>query len=319
MSERAGTNWGWQDYWKEDRNASCIPDNPATAQEVAEYWVKYFSELADDSRILDVATGNGIVLAHAATAAEAAGKQFSLTGVDLADIDPARYVSDLPEGLRQAKFVGRVAAEELPFSDACFDVVVSQYGLEYAELEAALGEVERVLVPGGQLYWLAHSTESAIVAQNQDQNRQVDFLLAPDSPLRAMGSLVEKIKESNDVQHAMSKLGSSLLEAENYCRGNPPAAVVQEVCSKIAHAASRRQAYDPDDLVKMLDDSQQRLTAHRQRINDLLSAVMTPDREEVVQMKLQSPHWQGLTFSTLQVGPDSSTIGTTISARRTAA
>lgn len=319
MSERAGTNWGWQDYWKEDRNASCIPDDPATAQEVAEYWVKYFSELADGSRILDVATGNGIVLAHAATAAEAAGKQFSLTGVDLADIDPARYVSDLPKGLRQAKFVGHVAAEELPFSDACFDVVVSQYGLEYAGLEAALGEVERVLVPGGKLQWLAHSTGSAVVAQNQDQSRQVDFLLAPDSPLQTMCLLVAEAKEQGNVQHAMSELRTSLRMAEDYCRSNPPAAVVQEVCSKLVHVARRRQAYDPDDLVNMLDDSKRRLAAHQQRIKDLLAAVMTPDREEVVRKNLQTSHWQGPTFSTLRVGPDSSTIGTTISARRTAA
>ena len=317
MNKRAATNWGWQDYWKEDRNASCVPEDPATAQEVGEHWVKYFSELADDSRILDVATGNGIVLVHAATAAEAAGKQFSLTGVDLADIDPARYVSGLREGLPQAKFVGRVAAEELPFSDASFDVVVSQYGLEYAGLEAALGEVERVLVPGGQLQWLAHGTESAVVAQNQDQSRQVDFLLAPDSPLQAMRLLVEEAKANRSVQHAMSELGTSLRKAEDYCRNNPPAAVVRNVCSKITHAAPRWQAYDPEDLVTMLDDSKQRLAAHRQRINDLLAAVMTPDREEIVRKKLQSSNWQAPTFSTLSVGPESSPIGTTISACRT--
>ena len=316
MTVRAGTNWGWRNYWKENRNASCVPENPATAQEIDARWLRFFSELADGSRILDVATGNGVLLAHAATAAERAGKNFLLTGIDLADINPVRYVSNLPEGLGQAKFIGRVAAEKLPFSDACFDVVVSQYGLEYAGLEAALAEVERVLVAGGQLHWLAHSRESTIVAQNQDQSKQVDFLLSPDSPMQAMRLLIAKIKKHRNVGHSMSTLSTSLRKAEDYCRDNPPAAVVREVCTEITQIAQRWQAYYPNDLVKMLDDSKQQLMAHRQRINDLRASVMTSDREEVVRKKLRASHWQGLSLVTLRVGSASSPIGTIISARR---
>ena len=316
MTGPATRNWGWQNYWKEDRHASCVPENPATEREIREHWVKTFGELADGSRILDVATGNGIVLAHAATAAERAGKNYLLTGIDLADINPVRYVTNLPEDLRQAKFVGRVAAEKLPFSDACFDVVVSQYGLEYADLEAALGEVERVLVAGGRLHWLAHSRESAVVTQNQDQSKQVDFLLAPDSPMQAMRLLVAKIKKHKNVQHSLSKLGTSLHQAEVYCNDNSPAAVVREVCTEIAHIAQRWQAYDPKDLVRMLDDSKQQLMAHRQRINDLLASVMTSDREEAVCKQLRASRWQGLSLVTLRVGSASSPIGTIISARR---
>ena len=88
MTVRAGTNWGWRNYWKENRNASYVPENPATAQEFDARRLRFFSELADGSRILDVATGNGVLLAHAATAAERAGKNFLLTGIDLADINP---------------------------------------------------------------------------------------------------------------------------------------------------------------------------------------------------------------------------------------
>ena len=317
MTERAGTNWGWRNYWKEDRIASCVPENPATAQEIDARWLRFFGELADDSRILDVATGNGVLLSHAATAAETAGKHFLLTGIDLADINPLRYVSKLPKGLGQARFIGRVAAEKLPFPDACFDTVVSQYGLEYADLEAALAEVERVLVAGGQLHWLAHSTESMVVAQNKDQSKQVDFLLSPGSPMQAMRRLVAKIQKQRNVQHSLSKLGSSLQKAEGYCNDNPPAAIVREVCTEIAHTAQRWQAYDPGDLVKMLDDSKQRLMAHRQRINDLLASVITSNREDVVHRILATSRWQGPSLETLRVG-SSSPIGIIISARRAA-
>ena len=316
MSKHVSGNWGWRNYWKEDRDASCVAKNSDTEKEISEYWQSRFSKLLDGSRILDVATGNGIVLAHAAIAAERVGKRFSLTGIDLADINPLRYVSNLPEGLRQAKFVGRIAAEKLPFPDAHFDVVVSQYGLEYANLEAALGEVERVLVPGGQLHWLAHSKESVVVAQNHDQTKQVDFLLEQTSPIQVMRLLISKIKKHKNVQHSMSKLQDSLQKAQSYSKENPPAAIVREVCTEILQVSQRWQAYDPNDLEKMLDDSKQRLIAHRQRINDLRAAVMTPYRQEVVHKKMQPPSWLNMSISVIRVGSASTIIGSIISALR---
>lgn len=316
MSASAGRNQGWRNYWKQDRIASCMPENESTTHEIRERWISLFADLPDGSRILDVATGNGMLLAHAAAAGERGGKSFSLTGVDLADIDPVRYVSSLPDGLRKAKFVGGVAAEKLPFSDSGFDVVVSQYGLEYADLDKALGEVERVLVAGGWLLWLAHSDNSSVVEQNHDQAQQVEFLLAPGSPMRAMRQFVSKIKNRKSLRQPTEKLSFALSEAEQYCRDNPPAKVIREVCTVLAETAQRWQTFYADDLDKMLDDSQKRLIAHRQRINDLLAAVVSPAREEVVRNRLRQPEWEDASFFTMRVGSASSPIGILIKARR---
>jgi len=318
MSVLPGRNQGWRNYWKEDRNESCVAENTATATAIRERWIELFSDLANGSRILDVATGNGALLAHAAIAAERGALNFSLTGVDLADIDPVRYVSGIPDSLRKAEFKGGVAAEKLPFSDASFDVVVSQYGLEYADLDKALAEVERVLTAGGRLLWLAHNDKSLVVEQNQDQIRQVEFLLASGSPLKAMGSLVAKIKKRRNLEHANQKLRTALTAAEQYCFDHPPAKVIRDVCTVIAETAQNWQAFRPQDLDKMLSDSRSRLIAHRQRINDLLAAVITPDREEIIRGHLRQPSWENASFLTLRIGAASSQIGTLIEARRAA-
>src|SRR5262249_49496405 len=134
MSKTDPTAPGWRDYWKADRPASCVAENPLTQQEIADAWRRWVSQCADGARVLDIATGNGIVLAHAASAARESGRTLALTGIDQADIDPLRHVKNLDEGLRDAKFMGGVTAEKLPFAAASFDVVVSQYGLEYADL-----------------------------------------------------------------------------------------------------------------------------------------------------------------------------------------
>jgi ubiquinone/menaquinone biosynthesis C-methylase UbiE len=316
MSLSRGRNQGWRNYWKEDRLNSCVPENNKTAREIGEHWIGLFAVSPDSSRILDVATGNGALLAHAAQAAEQTGKSFSMTGIDLADIDPVRYVSDLPGGLRNANFIGGVAAEKLPFPDSAFDIVASQYGLEYAALDKALGEVERVLVVGGRLLWLAHSAESSVVEQNRDQSQQVEFLLEPGSPIHAMRLFVAKIRKRKGLQYATQKLSSALSEADLYCRENPPANVIREVCTVLAETAQRWQTYHVDDLDKMLNDSQKRLIAHRQRINDLLAAVISPARENLIRSRLQQRCWEAASFSTMRVGSASSPIGILIEARR---
>jgi ubiquinone/menaquinone biosynthesis C-methylase UbiE len=318
MTTTSRRNQGWRDYWKDGRGASCMPDNPATARDLSKHWESQFADLAEGSRILDVATGNGVLLAHAATAAARAGKTFSLTGIDLANIDPLRHVPDFADSLRGARFIGGVAAEKLPLPDAGFELVISQYGLEYAHLDAALAEVERVLVAGGRLIWLAHCSDSLIVSQNQESAAQVDFLLADGSPLYVMHQFVARVKKGRGLQRTTENLRVSLTEAEAFCRTHPPANVVQEVCTTIAETAQRWQAYRASDLESMLNDSQTRLIRFRQRINDLSAAVLTPARIDLLRSRLCKPQWDRVGISPLQVGATANTLGLHITASRLA-
>ena len=212
----------------------CEPENPATALEIARLWQGWLADLPDGSRILDVATGNGIVLAHAAGAARARGLRFELTGVDLADIDPPRYLRNLDPALRAAVFRGGVAAEALPFTDGSFDVVVSQYGIEYADLERALAEIARVLVPGGALVWLAHAADSEIARQHRAQAAELDFLLAAGGPVEAMRGIVAMLRARRAPDEIAVALTTCRTAAADFSRARPPAAIVREVLD-LAH------------------------------------------------------------------------------------
>jgi len=96
-------------------------------------------------RVLDVACGTGVV---AVTAARLGAR---ITGLDLT-----------PELLENARENSRVAGvdvdwhegdvEQLPFGDAAFDVVLSQFGHIFAPRpEVAVAEMLRVLRPGGTI------------------------------------------------------------------------------------------------------------------------------------------------------------------------
>jgi SAM-dependent methyltransferase len=104
-----------------------------------------YANVTAGQRLLDVASGTGVV---AITAARA-GAQVS--AVDLT-----------PQLLERARENAKIAqveidwregdAEQLPFGDGEFDVVLSQFGHMFAPRpEVAVGEILRVLKPGGTI------------------------------------------------------------------------------------------------------------------------------------------------------------------------
>ncbi len=284
-----------------------MPDRSSTEQEINADWRRFFSGLPAGSRILDIATGNGVLLRQAAMTEH--GQSFELVGVDLAAIDP---LSDAPGDLAahpKLKFLGETDAASLPFDADSFDVAVSQYGLEYADLGKALAEIERVLTPAGRLRWLAHSEMSEVVAQNREQHRQVDLLLAKDGPLDAMTELVTRVQRGRKPGLTMNRLDKSMRAAEAFCRDHPPADIVREVCRGLADTANRWQAYDPDDLGRMVEHSRRQLQAHRQRILDLVDAVLTSERRAVIEASLVPPAWASCSIETLTAGQGGTPIG----------
>jgi len=107
--------------------------------------------LQPGERVLDVACGTGIV---ARLAAPQVGPSGRVVGLDLNEgmLAVARAQAEA-HGLSVEWHQGD--ATHLPFSDAAFDVVLCQQGLQFMpDRRAALREMRRVLVPRGRA-WLS--------------------------------------------------------------------------------------------------------------------------------------------------------------------
>jgi SAM-dependent methyltransferase len=135
-SARVALQFG-ADYWDGDRrygyggyryDGRWLP----VARDMAERY-----ELAAGDRVLDVGCGKGFLL-HEFTRA--------VPGVGIAGIDVSAYA--LEHALDEVKpFLTAGSANELPFEDASFDLVVSLgtlHNLGAGDLFAALAEIERV-------------------------------------------------------------------------------------------------------------------------------------------------------------------------------
>jgi ubiquinone/menaquinone biosynthesis C-methylase UbiE len=103
--------------------------------------------LRPGERVLDVACGTGVV---ARLASARVGPSGAVAGLD---INPAMLAV-----ARSATASGtpiewhEASAESIPLPDESFDVVLCQLGLQFVpDKAAALGEMRRVLVPGGRV------------------------------------------------------------------------------------------------------------------------------------------------------------------------
>ena len=113
-------------------------------------------DIKEGERVLDVATGTGNVAVPAAAAGGV------VTGLD---ITPKL----LEDARRNAAAAGVEAewvegdAQDLPFEDGSFDVVVSTFGCMFApDHKRAAGEIARVLAPGGRFGVVAWKPEGNI-------------------------------------------------------------------------------------------------------------------------------------------------------------
>jgi len=100
-------------------------------------------------RVLELGAGTGLNLPHYAESVESLVLTEPQSPMLRRLQDKAREQAPDAE-LRQAP------AEELPFEDASFDTVVSTLVLCGADQERSLGEVRRVLRPGGLFLFLEH-------------------------------------------------------------------------------------------------------------------------------------------------------------------
>lgn len=149
----------WADFWREDQSArggGCLATaGGELAASQSALWQDFADSLPKKARVLDLGTGDGIVLRHMASRRS----DLRLTGVDSAPF--------LPPAKGRIRLQPNVAMEELPFAAASHDAVVSQFGYEYGDTSRAAAEVRRVLADGGRFLFLVHRADGPVVAHNQ--------------------------------------------------------------------------------------------------------------------------------------------------------
>jgi len=136
---------------------SCNPDW-GPGEVIKYFWQDVFGTVKVGSRVLEIGCGSGQVSYWGAEA----GRGLKIVASDRI-VDPGGSQFQHPN----IRFMGEVAAEQLPFAQDSFDLVVSNFAIEYAAFDSALSEAARVLVPGGSIILVLHSADSGITQSSR--------------------------------------------------------------------------------------------------------------------------------------------------------
>lgn len=170
----------WSRYWAGGALTSLPQDFAGNYDgEIAEFWQRQCQSLPDGSNILDVCTGNGAVALLIANCARQSGRTWSITGMDAAEVDADRAVDrhrDQALLLEHIRFIDGQPFETLQAEPDSFDLIVSQYGIEYCDWAAAAGQVARLLKPGGRMAMINHAPDSDMLSTMRAEARDYQRL-----------------------------------------------------------------------------------------------------------------------------------------------
>jgi len=313
--------WVWDRYWQSDRIASCFDGAGARNYDdvIAAGWRAFFSDLRQQARMIDLCTGNGAIAVMAA----GMNKDFSITAVDAADIDPPAYVTRNREEMAAIRFVGRTEVEALPFPEGSFDVAISQYGLEYSDLARSVPEMARVLAPGGQARLVVHAAEGIVAANARAAIADADHLLNDIDLLGASRRCFEAVAmvERGDrspaaqerAQAACQAFRAALVLTRDYLPQAFDKVMVQNSGGVMLNAFQARHQVGYDAVFAKVDTVESEILAHRGRIQALIDSAL--DEAGVAALTEQLKDCGAVETSDERLESDEGLIGYVIKAR----
>lgn len=148
----------WSRYWVRGAPHSCVGTyGDRYGGAIAAFWKEVFAGLPAVARVLDVATGNGALPRLLLDQCRQPG--VTCDAVDIAAVHLPWLASAAPADRDRVRLHGGVDAGALPFADGNFDLAVSQYGIEYTDLERSVPELLRVLARGGGVAMVLHHAQ----------------------------------------------------------------------------------------------------------------------------------------------------------------
>lgn len=273
---------GWNAYWQGAASSENNVVGGFSHPGFATFWntaVSEFVAMRDDSspRVLDIGTGSGAVLEAIARVKTATMENVSCSDISAAAID---VVSK-----RFPRATGIVAdAKSIPSDSGQYDLITSQFGIEYAG-PSAIDEAVRLLAPGGSLLFLMHIrpgnlySECTAAVDALQRTRNSNFIeLSRDLFEKGFDAVRGKDRAPYEaaakaMNPAIKKVEAVLTEYGEHVAGDSIIALY----STVQDMHSRIQNYNPDEVFAWLDLMKNELPEHEVRMSSMREASIDAD------------------------------------------
>ncbi|MFP6809228.1 MAG: class I SAM-dependent methyltransferase [Pseudomonadales bacterium] len=235
----------WSDYWTQEGTSGEVFVNKSGDRhpQLAAYWQTQLSGAHSTSRIIDLACGAGSVFADLDKHNDE--HSYELFGADLSTDALQLFQRRLPS----TKVIA-CSASQLPFPSEAFDLVVSQFGIEYAGANA-FTEAGDLVARGGRIAILCHHQDGYIDSKNKRLLAGAHSATNSNFISAALDLVRSSFANQNSDQ-SMSKFNAA---------GEQLAATLKEYPEGIHHHLyfgfqqlfDRRSHYDESDIVDWLE------------------------------------------------------------------
>lgn len=278
---------GWDSYWQDTGADVALTGPGGQAPQITAFWEAALAGLAAESVCLDIASGSGAVIQCAKDIYGDAMPKFSAQDLSAEAIEQLKQ--------RFPGVTGIVSdAAAIPCPDAGFDLVTSQFGLEYAGREA-FTEAARLVKPGGRLALLVHCRPGMIHSECTaslaviDKLRAARFFPLANTFLSAgFKAAVGGDRRAYEKAHKQFKPAFRVLERCIVKYGPKVASgLPQRLATDLTTINRRLQNYDGPEVLGWLTRLASELNTYRDRMKTMIDAALTTaDLSSIRQMLL---------------------------------
>ncbi len=261
------TDQDWSNYWQgraaNESGAALVGVGIENDAEIAAFWDEQLAAFDKNCRFLDMACGAGSVIRRAQE-----GGFTDITGLDYSPgaIDALKMACPDVTGVT-------ASAKDTGLSDAAFDVVVSQFGFEYAGAVETATEIARLLARGGSFIALSHKQGSAIETEVVEKRDEVKAIMDTHFIERAKVLFAAYALSDADFNAALAAFRGPqdrLLDLAKLKGG-----FAAHLYSGTQTLFNKRLSYTLEDVHGWLDGMTEELSAYGGRMQSMIDAALS--------------------------------------------
>lgn len=267
----------WDTYWRGSGEAGAWGVGGVGHPAFRAFWLDFLAGAGEGRgqvRLLDIGSGDGAVVGHALEAL--GGERVETCCVD------ASSAAIEAIGERFPLVRGIVAdARTIPLEANGFDIVTSQFGVDYAG-EGAVGEAARMLAPGGRMALVLHHAAGGLQRECLEALDAVERLEASEFIVRAAGMFeagfaAVKGADRAAYDEAASRLAPAVRAVEEIIAEHGEAVAggtLAGLYAGVARIHGKLPNYEPQEVLAWLERMQRELEPFAGRLRSMMASAL---------------------------------------------
>ena len=262
----------WDTYWQGTGDVGAFSSGGVSHPAISAFWSELFNRTKQNNespKILDIASGNGAVIENALAVFQPS--HVKMASIDISEAAIKNIQKRFPDVEGIVSSANAIARE-----DGSFDIVSSQYGIEYAGHDAVF-EAARLVADGGTLALLMHC-ESGYIHQECQQSldavkrTQKSKFIPLAIKMFETGFKAVKGADRKPYDLAAKKLKPAIAELESIMRQYGTNVAGDTICrlyNDVGQIHQRIQHYNDTDVLPWLQKLDHELSAYAKRMESM--------------------------------------------------